>query len=89
MNRTLQNLERLQLREMDADYSLNLIENYHYEKLPYSWIDIINYTYKKCRENCCRLRIKELFIQEELQEKVDKILTEDINRTLNNDENIE
>lgn len=80
--------ERLQLREMDADYSLGLIENCFYERLPYSWVDIINYTYQKAKQGVCRLRIKELFVQEELNEKVDRIVTEDINK-IDGIENVE
>lgn len=79
MERIYNYSEKFQLREMDADYSLELIENYYYNKLPYSWVDIINYTYRKAIKGVCSLRIKELFIQEELQEKVDKILCEEIN----------
>jgi hypothetical protein len=79
MERLYNYSEKLQLREMDADYTLGLIEFYHWSRLPVSIVDVINYTYNKAKQGVCRLRIKELFIQDELQEKVDKILTEDYN----------
>jgi hypothetical protein len=87
--KTLIRLENYRQREQDADYSLGLIEYCYYSRLPYGWKDVINYTYQKTKEGVARLRIKELFIQEELEEKIDAILIEDVKLVEKNCENNE
>lgn len=82
--RTKQKLINLQLREQDSDYSINLIEYYFSDKLSISWVDILNYISHKWKISS--LRVKELFLEEELSEKVDTIITNDINLALSGGE---
>lgn len=62
--------EKMQLREMDVNYALGLVEYYYADKLGVGWIDIFDYTYQKALEGVVRFRIKELFIEEVLDDKL-------------------
>lgn len=73
---TRQRMENKQLREMESDYSIGLVEYHFGQKIKVSWLDIINYCCQKSQAGACRSRIKELFLQEILDPKIEELEVE-------------
>jgi hypothetical protein len=71
------NIERIQKREVDADYSIGLIEFYYGSRLKTSFVDLINYVYEKAIQGVMKLRVKELLIEEVLEREIETIMCED------------
>lgn len=76
---TKRNLERYAAREHEADTELQYVQYYWEEKLNLTYQEILEFAWMMGRKGVARLRMKELFISEFLHERIDDIITKDLN----------
>lgn len=76
---TKKRLEGYAQRELKANEELQYVQYYWGEKLNLTYQEILEFAWMMGRKGVARLRMKELFISEFLHERIDDIITKDLN----------
>jgi hypothetical protein len=70
---TKKRLEQKQIRETEADYGISLTEYNYGNQLRISYLDIINYVYEQTRKGLGLVIVKEKFLQEVIDPKINEL----------------